>query len=318
MHRIDGPGATVDNKFTDGDPVGGVPATVVTDDWLNDVQENVMAVLGAAPVTPTKGRADDLLDAIRKIISAQAGHGQCRLKFVSATSLRLDPFGGRNLVINGVPRLLPAAGVTLNNGGLSASTLYYIYAFWTGSAIALEASATGHSQDSTTGVEIKTGDATRTLVGMIWLNASTQFADSPTARHVASYFSRRSVGAVLSRTGQTNFTSTSATEVTASDRVSFLCWGDEATHVSASGQSGNGTASTSVSVQSYVDGAQHGNLSAMYEASSNGGLCYVSQSSFPITGTQLSEGQHLAQVYAQVTSATGFLTYLANSVMTRI
>lgn len=65
MHRIDGPGATVDNKFTDGDPVGGVPATLVTDDWLNDVQENLMAVIVAAGVTPTKGRAEDLLDAVK-------------------------------------------------------------------------------------------------------------------------------------------------------------------------------------------------------------------------------------------------------------
>jgi hypothetical protein len=65
MHRIDGPGATVDNKFTDGDPVGGVQATIVTDDWLNDVQENIMAVLAASGVTPTKGRAADLMDSIR-------------------------------------------------------------------------------------------------------------------------------------------------------------------------------------------------------------------------------------------------------------
>lgn len=68
MHRIDGPGATVDNKFTDGDPVGGVQATMVTDDWLNDVQENIMAVLTAAGVTPTKGRAADLLDSIKKAV----------------------------------------------------------------------------------------------------------------------------------------------------------------------------------------------------------------------------------------------------------
>lgn len=67
MHRIDGPGATVDNKFTDGDPVGGVPATVVTDDWLNDVQENLMALLSAAGVTPTKGRSLDVLDSIGKV-----------------------------------------------------------------------------------------------------------------------------------------------------------------------------------------------------------------------------------------------------------
>jgi hypothetical protein len=65
MHRIDGPGATVDKKFTEGDPAGGVPATVVTAAWMNDVQENILAVLTAAGVTPTKARAADLLDAIR-------------------------------------------------------------------------------------------------------------------------------------------------------------------------------------------------------------------------------------------------------------
>lgn len=64
MHRIDGPGATVDKKFTEGDPAGGVQATVVTDDWLNDVQENIMKVLSAAGVTPVKGRDQDLLDAL--------------------------------------------------------------------------------------------------------------------------------------------------------------------------------------------------------------------------------------------------------------
>lgn len=68
MHRIDGPGATVDNKFTDGDPVGGIQATVVTDEWLNDVQENIMAVLAAASVSPVKGQIDQLLLAIRNVI----------------------------------------------------------------------------------------------------------------------------------------------------------------------------------------------------------------------------------------------------------
>jgi hypothetical protein len=71
MHRIDGPGATVDNKFTDGDPVGGIQATMVTDDWLNDIQENVIAVLAAGGVTPTKGRAADLIDSIKAIVASQ-------------------------------------------------------------------------------------------------------------------------------------------------------------------------------------------------------------------------------------------------------
>jgi hypothetical protein len=41
MFRIDGPGATPDNKFSEGDPASGTRATVVTDEWLNAVQEEI-------------------------------------------------------------------------------------------------------------------------------------------------------------------------------------------------------------------------------------------------------------------------------------
>lgn len=67
MHRIDGPGATVDNRFTDGDPVGGVQATMVTDDWANDVQEELMSILTAGGIAPVKGTQDQVLKAIRKL-----------------------------------------------------------------------------------------------------------------------------------------------------------------------------------------------------------------------------------------------------------
>lgn len=67
MHRIDGPGATVDNLFTEGDPVGAVPATEVTDDWLNDVQEELISILAAASITPVKGTQNQVLAAIQAI-----------------------------------------------------------------------------------------------------------------------------------------------------------------------------------------------------------------------------------------------------------
>ena len=41
MFRIDGPGATNDNKFTEGDPASGTRATVVTGEWLNAVQDEL-------------------------------------------------------------------------------------------------------------------------------------------------------------------------------------------------------------------------------------------------------------------------------------
>jgi len=68
MHRIDGPGATVDNRFTDGDPVGGVQATMVTDDWMNDVQEELISILAAGSITPVKGVQNQVLTAISALI----------------------------------------------------------------------------------------------------------------------------------------------------------------------------------------------------------------------------------------------------------
>jgi hypothetical protein len=73
MHRIDGAGATVDNKFTDGDPVGGIQATLVTDDWLNDVQEELMSILAAGAVTPVKGTQNQVLRAIRALGTGVVG-----------------------------------------------------------------------------------------------------------------------------------------------------------------------------------------------------------------------------------------------------
>jgi len=71
MHRIDGPGATVDNRFTDGDPVGGVQATMVTDDWANDVQEELMSILVAGGVAPVKGTQNQVLSALTTLIRGQ-------------------------------------------------------------------------------------------------------------------------------------------------------------------------------------------------------------------------------------------------------
>lgn len=42
MFRIDSAGATVDNRFTEGDPALSIPATVVSDEWLNNVQEEIV------------------------------------------------------------------------------------------------------------------------------------------------------------------------------------------------------------------------------------------------------------------------------------
>ena len=54
MFRIDSEGATVDNKFTEGNPSTGVPATVVSDDWLNHVQEEIAQFIEYTGATLSK------------------------------------------------------------------------------------------------------------------------------------------------------------------------------------------------------------------------------------------------------------------------
>jgi len=156
-------------------------------------------------------------------------HGQCRLTFVSATSLKLAPFNGRNLLINGVLQQVTAAGVTVANTSLSASTLYYVYAYMSGSTMTLEVSTTGHSQDATTGVEVKTGNATRTLVGMCRTNSSSQFVDDATNVCVLSWFNRRrKIGSAKFTANRTLAASVGVfAEVNTEIRVNFLSWVDE-------------------------------------------------------------------------------------------
>ena len=51
MHKIDTPDATRDGRFTEGDPTVPVPATTVSADWLNAVQDEVLAVLSVSDKT---------------------------------------------------------------------------------------------------------------------------------------------------------------------------------------------------------------------------------------------------------------------------
>lgn len=69
MHRIDGAAAAPGGFFTDGDPTVGTPATVVTDDWLNSVQEEIVAVILSAGIALSKPSNEQLLAAIGVLIA---------------------------------------------------------------------------------------------------------------------------------------------------------------------------------------------------------------------------------------------------------
>lgn len=70
MHKIDHATAAPGGLFTIGNPVGSVAATVVTDDWLNAVQTEIVNVIAAASIALNKPNNAQLLAAIQAIITA--------------------------------------------------------------------------------------------------------------------------------------------------------------------------------------------------------------------------------------------------------
>ncbi len=71
MHKIDSFGATITNEFTEGSVSLVIPATVVSADWLNAVQKEIVTVVEAAGLTlDTSGTetGEQLLEALELII----------------------------------------------------------------------------------------------------------------------------------------------------------------------------------------------------------------------------------------------------------
>lgn len=193
-------------------------------------------------------------------------HVECGLfEYVSATSCRFRAKRGNKIKIGGVIYDIaanPATGVTISNGGLSANTLYFCYAYISGGVPTLEFSATGHAMDvsgtNNTGVEIKSGDASRTLVGMIRTNGSSQFVDSATQKFVASWFNRRPRG-MNKLMGTYSTTSGSFVEYGAgAERLEFLTWGDTDVrlgHMLPLDVADNGSVASTSYTSLHIDGA---------------------------------------------------------------
>ena len=159
-------------------------------------------------------------------------HGECRLDWVSTTTIRLSRFNGTKLRIRTGTvwafETIPSGGVDLSTGGLAASTAYFIYAKMVAGVMTLEASTTGHTRDTTTGVEVLSTDATRTLVGWARTNASTQWVDSLTQRFTLSWFNRRPLALRNTFTADKTRQNATLAELDSAMRLEFGSWGQEA------------------------------------------------------------------------------------------
>lgn len=91
MHRIDGYGHA-DNSFTEGDPATGIPATRVTEGWLNAIQEELANAVEGAGLGLDKPNNAQLLTAIRAL-------GQLSVKDRNLTAPPAEPANGDHYIV---------------------------------------------------------------------------------------------------------------------------------------------------------------------------------------------------------------------------
>ena len=230
-------------------------------------------------------------------------NGRCRLSAESSDSLILSRFDGNTIVINGQVVTIPSSGVTLSSGVLSTSGNYYIYGYLNSGALALEASTTSHATDTATGVRIKSGDSTRTLVGF----ARGTVTGGPTiklwssaAGGVLSYFNRKEI--VVSSFFSSTLTTTSATYVEVSSggsRCNWLTWADEPVKFSVNGSvSNSGAFSCLTSIGVDLTAAQD----CFSQSANSAGI--PSALAINHAGTY-SEGSHYSTILGAVSGGTG-------------
>ena len=151
---------------------------------------------------------------------------QCRLRYVTTSQIRLIPYGGNALSIDGTPRNIPAVGVNLANTDLPANdTTYYVYAYWTGSAIALEVSTTIYDVADEP-IAIKTGDATRTLIGMA-RKTGGNFLNTNLNRFVRSFYNDPGIAGMANSSASTVIVVPPFAELDSTIRGSLLLWQGE-------------------------------------------------------------------------------------------
>jgi len=180
-------------------------------------------------------------NAIQKI---QVALGAGRFEYSSATVCKLMPFDGNYICFpSGDSIAIGASGISTTynsavvNGTaaqtLAASTLHYAYVYNNAGTLVIDWSTTGPAWDATTGIRIKTSDATRVLVGMAYANGSSQFDDSATQRNVASWHNRRSRRMINVFTIDRTYASVSWGEVNSEIRCGFVTWSSDAVSFAA-------------------------------------------------------------------------------------
>jgi hypothetical protein len=217
--------------------------------------------------------------------------------FISATSVQFQPYNGDLIKINGVVYQIGGSSISgantsvfVNGTGssnLAASTLYYVYVFNNSGTLTIDFSTTAYVISTTAGnvgTIIKSGDDTRTLVGLVFTNGSAQFATANTV----SWFNKKD--------RQVSATGSVTTGVGA--QVDFVTWSDQAISFNLNTGMTNGTAGGGLISTLVLDGGATG-ISAR-----NDNLAATGASSVSINGTKLLSAGHHTVSQTITTSGT--------------
>jgi hypothetical protein len=224
--------------------------------------------------------------------------GMCYLS-LSGANLLLSRQDGIYIVINNAVQAIPPAGVSLAPTALTPGTNYYIYAWMNGGTMTLEASTTAYAVDTTSGVTIKSGDATRTLVGMARCVTGPAWADSTTQAFVLSWFNRRRKSLTNTFTTTRSVTSTSVVEINTEIRIEFLTWAAETVDICVVGNPGNTTLAYTY-VAEMIDGSNLHQSGSM----PGGGSGNSTVAAIVRQAGGLSEGYHYLTMGGAVGSGT--------------
>lgn len=266
---------------------------------------NAPALGGATATTQATGDSSTKVATTAFVAASATGHGQCQLQYVGTTSIKLVPWNGNFLKINGAVCTVPDAGVTLANTGLTANTKYYIYATASAGVInALEASTTAYATSTTAGnkgVVIKTADDTRTLVGMVYMNSGTPgtFGNSATWQGVRSWFNDPGVVATSGLASGKTTSSTTMAKLDSTTDITVATWAGESVRVwfNASHSNANNCnklCSVLIDASTYPD---------MQQADNGFGAGTTSQAG-SIDLNSLTEGAHTMSLIAAVDASS--------------
>jgi hypothetical protein len=247
---------------------GGIPTwvSILSPGAILPINQPGDLVIGApttgTPIRLPRGATDDVLKVASngglywgRTDSIGPGGGHCYLWATESGTLQLFPWEGNQIWINGVARTIPDGGTpgVPPTPGYAADTTYFIYALWDGTNVLLDVSTVPYAQVG--GHMHKSGDPSRTLVGMARLLAGPLWGTTQRQRFLLTKFAP-SVGQAsgfLTAPRTWPVPHEAFFEIHSEIRTEFLCWGWEQTIVSMSGTALVSTPGTNVNTYMVSD-----------------------------------------------------------------